>query len=98
MPSHLTRRRRPDRDALAEGEMASAGAEKYRLEEMQRAEKRQREAEAKPWVPRWFKKVEEPELLPGPAGAVLAVAVAVDVIAAVLNMRRPSVTSWFQEW
>ena len=58
-------RRRPDRAALAAGEMAAAGAEKFRLEEMQRAEKKQRDAQGTSWVPRWFNKVEEPQLLPG---------------------------------
>lgn len=58
-------RRRPDRSALYAGETNQAGMDKIRLEEMQRAEKREREAKGDTWVPRWFKKVEEPELIEG---------------------------------
>lgn len=59
------RRRRPDRAALAAGEMGNAGSEKHRLEEMQRAEKREREKRGDGWKPRWFDAVESPELMPG---------------------------------
>jgi hypothetical protein len=42
---HAHCRRRPDRAALARGDTAIAGSEKWRLEEMQRAERKQREAQ-----------------------------------------------------
>jgi len=58
-------RRRPDRSALYAKETSTAGSEKYRLEEMQRAERREREKRGDVWTPRWFKKVEEPELMTG---------------------------------
>ncbi|EFJ40057.1 oxysterol binding protein [Volvox carteri f. nagariensis] len=58
-------RRRPDRSKLAAGEMGSAGSEKVRLEEMQRAERREREKRSDSWAPRWFRRVEQPELYEG---------------------------------
>uniref|UniRef100_A0A7S0RQA2 Oxysterol-binding protein n=1 Tax=Chlamydomonas leiostraca TaxID=1034604 RepID=A0A7S0RQA2_9CHLO len=58
-------RRRPDRAALAAGETSAAGSEKYRLEEMQRAEKRERDGKGDKWTPRWFDAIEAPALLPG---------------------------------
>lgn len=61
-------RRRPDRAALAKGEMTNAGSEKYRLEEMQRAEKRQRDAKGDAWTPRWFTPVPDAELIEGELG------------------------------
>jgi hypothetical protein len=45
--------------------MSLAGSEKYRLEEMQRAERRHREAAQDGWKPRWFDAVEQPQLLQG---------------------------------
>lgn len=58
-------RRRPDRAALAAGETSQAGSEKYRLEEMQRAEKRERDSKGDKWTPRWFDAVENPALMTG---------------------------------
>lgn len=58
-------RRRPDRSKLAAGEMGSAGSEKVRLEEMQRAERRERDKRADGWTPRWFRKVDSPTLYEG---------------------------------
>ncbi|PNW85958.1 hypothetical protein CHLRE_03g199759v5 [Chlamydomonas reinhardtii] len=58
-------RRRPDRANLAAGQMAAAGSEKVRLEEMQRAERRERDKRSDSWVPRWFRKVEQPKLYDG---------------------------------
>lgn len=48
-------RLRPDRRALAAGEMARAGAAKHALEERQRAERRRRDAAGEAWAPRWFR-------------------------------------------
>lgn len=45
--------------------MAAAGSEKVRLEEMQRAERRERDKRSDSWVPRWFRKVEQPKLYDG---------------------------------
>ncbi|XP_021888365.1 oxysterol-binding protein-related protein 3A-like [Carica papaya] len=47
-------RLRPDRYALEIGDMSKAGFEKSSLEERQRAEKRNREAEGHPFAPKWF--------------------------------------------
>nr|CAB3501268.1 unnamed protein product [Digitaria exilis] len=47
-------RLRPDRYALEKGDMSKSGAEKSRLEEQQRAEKRTREAKGEQFTPRWF--------------------------------------------
>lgn len=58
-------RRRPDRSKLAAGEMGAAGSEKVRLEEMQRAERRERDKRADGWTPRWFRKVDSPTLYEG---------------------------------
>ncbi|KAJ9527536.1 hypothetical protein QJQ45_025810 [Haematococcus lacustris] len=58
-------RRRPDRAALAAGVSSTAGSEKYRLEEMQRAEKRERDRRNDKWQPLWFDPVDAPQLLPG---------------------------------
>ncbi|KAG1665285.1 hypothetical protein FOA52_015862 [Chlamydomonas sp. UWO 241] len=60
-------RRRADRAHLYKGETGPAGTAKHQLEEMQRAEKRERDANGGSWVPRWFRKVEEPELFEGDA-------------------------------
>ena len=42
-----------------------AGVEKHRIEEMQRAEKRERERLAQPWAPRFFNNIADPILLEG---------------------------------
>ncbi|KAM0953335.1 putative oxysterol-binding protein [Dioscorea sansibarensis] len=47
-------RLRPDRYALEKGDMSKSGADKSRLEEQQRAEKRDREANGHKFTPRWF--------------------------------------------
>lgn len=48
-------RLRPDRRALAAGELGRAGAAKHALEERQRAERRARDAQGAAWAPRWFR-------------------------------------------
>ncbi|CAK9139490.1 unnamed protein product [Ilex paraguariensis] len=52
-------RLRPDRHALEKGDLSKAGAEKSSLEERQRAEKRNREAQGHQFNPRWFDKTTE---------------------------------------
>eukprot|EP00803_Ostreobium_quekettii_P008107 evm.model.scf_403.9 EVM.evm.TU.scf_403.9 scf_403:43062-44447(+) len=52
-------RRRPDMAFLDKGDSSTAGSWKYDLEEMQRAEKRQREERGDGWAPRWFRKVSD---------------------------------------
>jgi len=52
-------RLRPDRYALEKGDMSKSGAEKSRLEEQQRAEKRAREAKGEQFTPRWFNLTDE---------------------------------------
>ncbi len=47
-------RRRPDRALLELGRSGEAAVAKHSLEEMQRSEKKRREAEDDPWKPRWF--------------------------------------------
>nr|DAD26447.1 TPA_asm: hypothetical protein HUJ06_027915 [Nelumbo nucifera] len=47
-------RLRPDRYALEKGDLSKAGSEKSSLEERQRAEKRNREANGHQFTPRWF--------------------------------------------
>ncbi|XP_058099283.1 oxysterol-binding protein-related protein 3C-like [Magnolia sinica] len=47
-------RLRPDRYALEKGDLTKAGAEKSSLEERQRAERRDREAQGHQFTPRWF--------------------------------------------
>ncbi|CAM8913155.1 unnamed protein product [Rhodiola kirilowii] len=59
-------RLRPDRYALEKGDLSKAGSEKSRLEEMQRAEKRMREAKGQPFKPKWFDLTEE--IVPTPWG------------------------------
>jgi hypothetical protein len=49
-------RLRPDQRAMEDGEYDFAATEKNRVEEKQRATRRQREAEGKEFVPRWFSK------------------------------------------
>ncbi|KAK9817890.1 hypothetical protein WJX72_003822 [[Myrmecia] bisecta] len=62
MPSDS--RRRPDRAALEAGDNATAGAEKYALEEMQRAERREREKRGDAWQPRWFRPNSDAKIYP----------------------------------
>lgn len=52
-------RLRGDRLALENDDLEFAGSEKHRLEEKQRADKREREAKGEVWEPRYFKKVDE---------------------------------------
>lgn len=52
-------RGRPDRSALYAGDSMLAGVEKHRIEEMQRAEKRERERLGESWTPRFFNSVAE---------------------------------------
>uniref|UniRef100_A0A0A9ABE4 Oxysterol-binding protein n=1 Tax=Arundo donax TaxID=35708 RepID=A0A0A9ABE4_ARUDO len=59
-------RLRPDRYALEKGDMSKSGAEKSRLEEQQRAEKRTREAKGDQFTPRWFNMTDE--IAPTPWG------------------------------
>lgn len=47
-------RRRPDLAALDKGDASLAAVWKHRLEEMQRAEKRERESKSETWTPKWF--------------------------------------------
>lgn len=47
-------RLRPDRYALEKGDLSKAGSEKSRLEERQRAEKRNREVKNEKFNPKWF--------------------------------------------
>ncbi|KAG2685856.1 hypothetical protein I3843_10G137800 [Carya illinoinensis] len=47
-------RLRPDRHALEKGDLSQAGFEKSKLEERQRSEKRNREANGHEFTPRWF--------------------------------------------
>ncbi|KAJ7961408.1 Oxysterol-binding family protein [Quillaja saponaria] len=47
-------RLRPDRSALEQGDLSKAGREKSRLEERQRAEKRNRESNGHKFTPKWF--------------------------------------------
>ncbi|XP_010910048.1 oxysterol-binding protein-related protein 3A [Elaeis guineensis] len=61
-------RLRPDRYALEKGDMSKSGAEKSSLEERQRAEKRNREANGHQFTPRWFNSTDE--ITPTPWGDV----------------------------
>ncbi len=49
-------RLRPDQRAMEDGEYDFAATEKNRVEEKQRARRRQREEQGEAFVPRWFKK------------------------------------------
>lgn len=49
-------RLRPDQRAMENGEYDLAAIEKNRVEEMQRAKRREREAKGDEFVPRWFSK------------------------------------------
>ena len=53
-------RLRPDQRAMEEGEYDFAATEKNRVEEGQRARRREREAKGEEFVPRWFKKAKHP--------------------------------------
>lgn len=62
LPKHLQpwlaptdTRLRPDQRAMEEGRYDEAADEKYRVEEKQRASRRQREAEGVQYQPRWFR-------------------------------------------
>lgn len=52
---------RPDQRLLEEGKIDEAGAEKYRLEEKQRAARHKRESKKEAWKPRWFTLVQDPD-------------------------------------
>lgn len=52
-------RLRPDQRALENGDVDRAEEEKTRLEENQRARRREMEAAGESWVPRWFTRVED---------------------------------------
>ncbi|KAE8666700.1 Oxysterol-binding protein-related protein 3C [Hibiscus syriacus] len=60
----LDSRLRPDRFALEKGDLSKAGAEKSRLEERQRAEKRTRDAKGHQFTPRWFDLTDEVSATP----------------------------------
>jgi len=49
-------RLRPDQRAMEDGEYDFAATEKHRLEELQRARRREREQSGEEYVPRWFSK------------------------------------------
>ncbi len=53
-------RLRPDQRAMEEGEYGFAATEKNRLEDGQRARKREREANGEEFTPRWFTKAKHP--------------------------------------
>ncbi|KAJ4704662.1 Oxysterol-binding family protein [Melia azedarach] len=52
-------RLRPDRYALEKGDLSKAGTEKSRLEERQRAEKKNREVKGHQFTPKWFDTTDE---------------------------------------
>jgi len=52
-------RLRGDRRALEQGNLELAGKEKVRLEEKQRAERRERETKKQPYIPKYFKEEED---------------------------------------
>lgn len=52
-------RLRPDQRAMEEGEYDRAASEKTRVEEKQRAKRRERERSGEEWKPRWFKKAKD---------------------------------------
>ncbi|KAI6892954.1 hypothetical protein KC334_g13076, partial [Hortaea werneckii] len=53
-------RLRPDQRAMEEGEYDFAAEEKNRVEESQRARRREREAKGEEFEPRWFRKAKHP--------------------------------------
>lgn len=62
-------RRRPDRAQLELGNSGDAAVAKYNLEEMQRAERKEREARGAEWQPRWYRVLpKDAETLPGEYG------------------------------
>lgn len=58
-------RRRPDRALLELGRSGESAVAKHTLEEMQRAERKEREAKEDFWKPRWFKATPEAKLFDG---------------------------------
>jgi len=59
-------RRRPDRALLELGRSGESAVAKHALEEMQRAEKRERESKESTWSPRWFNKLpDDAEIIEG---------------------------------
>ncbi|KAI4273377.1 MAG: hypothetical protein LQ337_004672 [Flavoplaca oasis] len=50
---------RPDQRAMEDGEYDLAATEKNRVEEKQRAKRREREEKGEEWVPRWFEKARD---------------------------------------
>ncbi|XP_065890057.1 oxysterol-binding protein 1-like [Dysidea avara] len=54
-------RLRPDQRFLEEAQVDNAAAEKYRLEEKQRAARKLRQQKKKEWTPRWFEFIEDPD-------------------------------------
>jgi len=65
VPMPTDSRRREDRHALDVEDSARAAAAKTQIEERQRADRREREAKQGVWTPKWFRKVEGKEPLPG---------------------------------
>eukprot|EP00887_Chlorella_sp_A99_P003091 scaffold9.g3091.t1 len=62
-------RRRPDRAKLELGNSSDAAVAKYNLEEMQRVERKEREAKGEEWQPRWYRPLPaDAEVLPGEYG------------------------------
>lgn len=53
-------RLRPDQRAMEDGEYDFAASEKHRVEEKQRAKRREREKNGEEFVPRWFEKAKCP--------------------------------------
>eukprot|EP00879_Flechtneria_rotunda_P011364 GHRR01011869.1.p1 GENE.GHRR01011869.1~~GHRR01011869.1.p1 ORF type:complete len:445 (+),score=178.41 GHRR01011869.1:119-1453(+) len=58
-------RRRADRHALQERQMAAAAVEKGMLDEQQRQEAKVREEQGEQWQPRWFDPAPDMQVLPG---------------------------------
>lgn len=58
-------RRRPDREYLARGLSAEAQSEKVRIEQKQRAERKEREGRGDKWTPRWFEWDSDPSVFDG---------------------------------
>ncbi|KAL8852584.1 MAG: hypothetical protein Q9221_002580 [Calogaya cf. arnoldii] len=50
---------RPDQRAMEDGEYDLAATEKNRVEEKQRAKRREREEKGEEWAPRWFEKAKD---------------------------------------
>lgn len=62
-------RRRPDMAALDKGDLSTSASWKSRLEEMQRAEKRERLSREDSWEPKWFFHNPSGAVYPGEYGA-----------------------------